>query len=415
MRYPRTRRSLAQPARGVRRSSSVALAQAAGRRALSALALGVLATVASAAAGAPAASAKTLWLCNPVTLKSDPCRPSMKTLVLSPSGERLRVETPRRPRRPAFDCFYVYPTVSDFDGPQAPLRIYPEQRAIAQYHAARFSLTCRVFAPVYRQITLRGITTLAGQVTERMREQAYADVRAAFREYLRRYNRGRRGVLLLGHSQGAFTLRRLVREEVDPKPSRRRILVSALLIGGNVLVRAGSDRGGDFRHLRLCTSARQVGCVVAYSVYGETPGSDAVFGDPRVSFGLPVPKASVEVACTNPANLRPGGSGSLDPIYPARRFAPGTTIGALTDQLGTPRVDNPGAVWLSAPGSYSARCVRANGRHVLVATPRGGAPALKPMPAPSWGLHLADVNIALGDLVQLVKRQGARWLAQKRR
>lgn len=375
-----------------------------------------LASALAVTAFSPArAAAKPLWLCNPVALRSDPCRPPTATLVLAPSGQRLRVEHPRQPRRPQLDCFYVYPTVSDFPGPQAPLRIFPEQRSIAEYQAARFSLACRVFAPVYRQITLRGITVDAGKVTPAMREQAYSDVRAAFLDYLRRYNRGRRGVVVIGHSQGAFTLRRLLRAEVDARPTRRRLLVAALLIGGNVLVRQGSDRGGDFRHLRLCTNPRQTGCVVAYSTYGERPPADALFGNPRVSFGLPLPPGPVEVACTNPANLRPAGSDSLTPIYPSRAFARGTTIGALTEQLGTPRVERPGAFWLKAPGSYSARCVRANGVHVLVVSPRRGAPPLKPVPSANWGLHLADVNIALGNLVELVKRQGAAWLAQHRR
>lgn len=363
---------------------------------------------------APAA-AKPLWLCNPVALRSDPCRPPTSTLVLDPSGQRQRIEHPQRPRSPRFDCFYVYPTVSDFPGPQAPLRIFPEQRSIAEYQAARFSLACRVFAPVYRQLTLRGITVDAGKVTPEMREQAYSDVRAAFLDYLRRYNRGRRGVVVIGHSQGSFMLRRLLREEVDARPTRRRLLISALLIGGNVLVHQGSERGGDFRHLPVCTSPRQTGCVVAYSTYGERPPADAVFGNPRVSFGLPVPPGPVEVACTNPANLQPRGKGLLTPIYPARPFARGTTIGALTEQLGTPRVERPGAFWLKAPRSYTAGCVRANGAHVLVVSPRGGAPALKPVPSATWGLHLADVNIALGNLVELVERQAATWLARRRR
>ena len=42
-------------------------------------------------------------------------------------------------------------------------------------------------------------------------------------------------------------LRRLIREEIEPSASARRRLVSAVLLGGNVTVRAGSDRGGDFK------------------------------------------------------------------------------------------------------------------------------------------------------------------------
>ena len=43
-----------------------------------------------------------------------------------------------------------------------------------------------------------------------MQGQAYADVAEAWHTYLKRFNHGR-GVVLIGHSQGTFVLRRLVR------------------------------------------------------------------------------------------------------------------------------------------------------------------------------------------------------------
>jgi hypothetical protein len=36
------------------------------------------------------------------------------------------------------------------------------------------------------------------------------------------------------------------------------------------------------------------------------------------------------------------------------------------------------------------------------------------VPDATWGLHLTDANIALGDLVNLVRRQGARYSAARR-
>jgi hypothetical protein len=43
----------------------------------------------------------------------------------------------------------------------------------------------------------------------------------------------------------------------------------------------------------------------------------------------------------------------------------------------------------------------------------GGAPDLNALPDASWGLHLADANIALGDLVALVRRQIAAWVQRR--
>ena len=214
-------------------------------------------------ASAGTAAAKTVWLCKP-GIKNNPCTPGLKTTYYSPSGKKLRVGTPRATRHPKIDCFYVYPTVSDQPTPYATRSIDPELRSIALYQAARYSQRCRVFAPVYRQATVAGLG--GGAATSADGERAYNDVLSAWRTYLRKYNKGR-GVVIMGHSQGTFVLRRLVREEVDPKPKLRRKLVSAILLGGNVTVRKGRDVGGDFKHIRACRSKRQLGCVIAFSTF----------------------------------------------------------------------------------------------------------------------------------------------------
>jgi len=164
-------------------------------------------------------------------------------------------------------------------------------------------------------------------------------------------------------------------------------------------VKKGSDRGGDFENVRACRSERQLGCVVAFSAFNGPVPADALFG--RASGGL-------ETLCTNPAALG-GGSAPIEPLFPRAPFAPGSTIGALTVAIGAPRpsVDTP---WLSFPDSYSARCSKTDGASVLQVSPRGGAPVLTPVPAANWGLHIADVNIALGDLTELVRRQARNFL-----
>jgi pimeloyl-ACP methyl ester carboxylesterase len=350
-----------------------------------------LALAVTAAAAAPA-SAKTTWLCRP-GLESNPCTPGFATTVTSPTGQILRVDRNRPRGRPQVDCFYVYPTVSDQPGPQANFEIDPELRSIALYQAAAYSSECRVFAPVYRQITIQGILN-PNTVTAEMRETAYLDVRAAWRDYLRRHNRGR-GVVLIGHSQGTFHLRELVAREIDRRRAVRRRLVSAVLLGGNVLVKRGRDVGGDFRNVRACRSERQIGCVVAYVTYNAPVPAESRFGRSTTR--------GTEVLCTNPARLR-GGAGNLTPIHPREPFAPGTSIGILTTNIGfsNPPVTTP---WLSAPNAYRGRCSRAGGANVLQVESRGGAPRLNPLPDPTWGLHLADASIALGNLVRLVRTQ----------
>ena len=355
---------------------------------IAALALGGL------LASAGTAAAKTVWLCKP-GLKSNPCTPGLKTTYYSPSGKKLRVGTPKATKRPKIDCFYVYPTVSDQPTPLASLRIDPELRSIALYQAARYSQRCRVFAPVYRQVTLAGLLG-GGAGSSADASTPYRDVRSAWRTYLRKHNKGR-GVVIMGHSQGTFVLRRLITEEVDPKPKLRRKLVSAILLGGNVTVKKGKDVGGDFKHVRACRSKRQVGCVLAFSVFNQPVPEEAVFG--RTS------SPGLQVLCTNPAALG-GGTAPITPVYPSAPFAPGTLIAAAIGLLG---IEQPSGAtpWAASPGAYSARCSTAGGASVLQAAPRKGAPVFRPSPDPTWGLHLTDANLALGDLVYLVGRQSA--------
>jgi len=341
------------------------------------------------------AAAKTVWLCKPG--KADnPCDVSLNTTLLSPTGKKLGIQRIKRPRHTKFDCFYVYPTVSDQKTATANFNIDPELRSIALYQAARYSSDCRVYAPVYRQNTL---ASLLGQVqaTPEERAYAYADVRDAWRDYLRHYNHGR-GVVLIGHSQGTFVLRQLVTKEIDSKPSVRSRLISALLMGGNVLVKKGSDVGGDFKHVRACRARSQIGCVVAFSTFGETPPSNAIFG--RTS------EKGKEVLCTNPAALG-GGSAKITPIQPRAPFAPGSTIAGAISLVGVPQ-PKVSTTWGESPNAYGARCTTGAVKALLI-NPLRGAPVFHFSPDATWGLHLVDANIALGNLVGLVRHQAAVW------
>jgi hypothetical protein len=356
----------------------------------------VLAAVAALCCVAVApASAKTVWLCKPGQ-KNDACSPSLSTTHVSPSGKKLRTERVKRVARPKVDCFYVYPTVSDDRAPQADLSIDPELRSIALYQAARYSRDCKVYAPVYRQITLQGLLN-PQTVTPEMWESGYADVKNAWREYLKKYNKGR-GVMIIGHSQGTFVLRRLIPDEIDRNRSVRKRVISAYMLGGTVLVPKRKDVGGDFKNIPACRSTGQIGCVVAYNTYGGPVPADSRFGKTS--------EEGMEVLCNNPANLRRGGAGKLDSLAPAEPFAPETTMGGLVNQVGfvAPKVST---AWIQANDAYRGRCVTENGANVLQTTPLDGAPTLRALPAENWGLHLGDANLPLENLAAMFKRQVA--------
>ena len=342
----------------------------------------------------------TVWLCRP-GLVPDPCASDLATTVVARSGG-THVERARPVHEPIVDCFYVYPTISGQATINANLAVGFREQAVALAQASRFSQACRVYAPVYRQITLSALEH-PGRITRADALVAYESVRSAFRDYLAHYNRGR-GIVFIGDSQGAIILSRLLRREVDGTPSLRRRLVSALLLGGNVTVRKGRSIGGDFSHIPACSSDHQTGCVVAYSSFTAKPPPNSQFGritsDAGVRLLAPTHLSrELRIMCVNPA-APAGGTKPLDPYLPslALSFLPGRH---------TLKVNTP---WVSFPGEYSARCESSGNATWLQVThvaSRDRRPPLAESGDATLGLHILDVNIALGNLVRLVRDQAA--------
>src|SRR5215831_9253721 len=268
------------------------------------IALALAASLAgSAAAQTPKndyADAKN-WLCRPG--QQDACAVDLTTTVVAADGTTTREPFTANPNAP-IDCFYVYPTVSNDPSPNSDMNAGPEEKKVAAGQAARFRSQCRVFAPLYRQISLRGLMT--GLLTKPggtpERTLAYNDVLDAWNYYLQHDNNGR-GVVLLAHSQGSFLLQDLIANEIDGKPVQSR-LVSAILLGTSLAVPKGKDVGGAFKSVPLCKSAAQTGCVITYASFRSTipPPATSLFGR--------VPGDDMMSACTNPAALA-GGSGEL--------------------------------------------------------------------------------------------------------
>ncbi len=369
----------------------------------------LLAPSVAATAPASAAPAPTLWGCHP-NQTPNPCFGSLDTTVLASTSLQLRrvarVEHPQNAAAPKVDCFYVYPTVTSTLRVNAKRSLTHEVASILKFQAARFSQECRVFAPVYRQVTLPGIVATASDKTHAASNLAYGDVLAAWREYLANDNHGR-GVVFVSHSQGTQMLIRLLSEEIDPNPAARAKLVSAVLLGGNLAVAKGERAGGDFQAIPTCASGDETGCAIAYSAFAKQPGQSSLFGrvngSLRRSFGLPTDPEKVEVACVNPADLS-GDNGRFETYTRSETF-PGL-IGASLNLLYLGLPPKASTPWVRPGERYRGACVHSNGAHVLMvkaANPFTIVPLASP--TPEWGLHLADMNLPLGNLLRVVHRQ----------
>jgi len=346
-----------------------------------------------------AAPSNTVWLCRP-GLADNPCESDLTTAVVSADGTGT-IEAAAPAKDPPIDCFYVYPTVSAQATENADLQIDPEETAIAIQQAARFSQVCKVYAPMYRQLTVKAILTPGGDKTA-ARDLAYGDVLSAWQDYMAHYNNDR-GVVFIGHSQGAGMLTRLIASEVETDPATLRLLVSALLLGGNVTVPVGQAVGGDFQDVPACRSTDETGCVVAYSSFNQPPPADSGFG--RVGAGPrgdEQANGNLEVLCVNPASLQ-GGTGPLQAYFPTTSVG-AWPVGPTPPALGvTP--------WVAYPGLYTAHCESSGGANWLQVDttniPGDQRAVVSQVLGPIWGLHLADVNLALGNLVDLVRQQTA--------
>jgi hypothetical protein len=347
----------------------------------------------SKAGGGPAVAAKsrTVWLCRPGASR-DPCAGRLDTTLVAGDGSR-RVRAVRTAADSRFDCFYVYPTVSTQKTTNANLKVEPSEVATAREQASRFSQVCRVWAPMYRQQTVAGLLDI-GKYGHAI-NVAFKSLLAGWRDYLS--HSGGRPFVLIGHSQGASMLIRLIQTQIDTSPQLRKRLVSAIVLGGNVQVPMGKSVGGSFQHVPACRAAGQTGCVIAYSSFPGPPPAVTFFGRPGTGVSVLSGQTATrgqQVLCVNPAALA-GGTGALEPSFTASVLPPPGK-----------RVSTP---WVTYPGLYTATCKSADGDTWLQVSDVGSAtdkrPRLTEQDGAAWGFHVADVNLALGNLVEDVRQQ----------
>ena len=344
------------------------------------------------------------WLCLPG--RNDACSTPLPVTPLLPNG--YGPPTTRTPaKNPPLDCFYVYPTVSNDDAANSGLASGGgEETAAARAQIARFASACRIYAPAYRQMTVRTVTLAGlGRDVGGPARVAYGDVAGAFHAYLARENHGRRFVLI-GHSQGSLMLQLLIAREIDGQPLARQLAL-AIIPGFDVLVPQGKLVGGTFKSIPLCSKPGETGCVMSWSSYREhnVPPDGAMFGFAN--------QPGMTVGCVNPGRVGASGWIPLDSLWNTRLGA--AVPGGPIDWSST---GPPPSTFLSTAGLVSARCVNDGPRGYLsirtnadpgdARTDRiGGEVGMMGFFLPGWGMHLNDLAAPEDDLVAIVARLGA--------
>lgn len=349
------------------------------------------------------------WLCRPG--RQDACAIDHTTTVVAADGT-LTKETWRADPNAPVDCFYVYPTVSTDPTPNSDMNPDPAELNVIKQQFARFASKCKPYAPMYRQVTLAGLRRMLAPGAAVTLDQGvqYDDVKDAWNYYLKNDNKGR-GVVLVAHSQGSFILNRLIRDEIDGKPIQSK-LVSGILLGTVIAVPKGKDVGGSFQHVPLCRAATQTACIITYASFRSTipPPANTLFGR--------VPDANMAAACTNPAALA-GGSGELHAYLDRSGRTITSTMPAKPWVTPEPPIETP---WVSVPGLLTAKCASNDNASGYLEVTVHGDPADPRVDdivgdigtggnvLANWGLHLIDVNLSMGNLIDIVSQQTKAYL-----
>lgn len=232
--------------------------------------------------------------------------------------------------------------------------------------SSAFASAGEVWAPRYRQATMGAFLTRDVVTANRALDAAYADVEAAFDQFLEDIG-PRRPIILAGHSQGSLHLARLMRQRVQDNPIARRI-VAAYVIGWPISVEHDLPRMG----LPACEEADSSNCILAWQSFAEPAEPEMILEvfDATIGFDRESRRGS-RMLCVNPiTGVR---DGTAERAQNLGTLVPDTSLRDAT----------------MGPGATGARCddPAAGGRGLLLI---GQGPSLGGYLLPGNNYHVYD-------------------------
>ena len=279
--------------------------------------------------------------------------------------------------------FFVHPTSylekGQWNGPLGDKASQDIARLFVKAMASPFNISTDVWAPRYRQAAFGAFLTDAPEATRAL-DLAYGDVLQAFDHFAATIPEDR-PVVLAGHSQGSFLLRRLLRDRVAGKPLARRI-VAAYLIGWPISPEHDLPAMG----LPACAVPDQAGCVVSWLSFAE-PAETAMIA--KAHARKPAldgqPAGDAPFLCTNPL------TGMASAAAEAK-----ANIGTLVP-------DSEMKAGALKPGMVPARCGPDGFLYI------GEPPELGPYVLPGNNYHVYDIPLFWANLRADVSRRAKAW------
>lgn len=285
----------------------------------------------------------------------------------------------------AVPVFFVHPTSyfekAQWNAPDSEAKARDLAEMLVRGMASPFNKSIDVWAPRYRQATIGAFLTNKPEGTRAL-DLAYGDVLAAFDHFIATVD-PKKPIVLAGHSQGAYHLRRLLRDRVAGKPLASRV-AAAYLIGWPIAVEQDLPKTG----LAACASPEQTHCIVSWLSVAEPADTEILVAAWKRTKGLD--GSSLEEAkflCINPLTGKVGGAAPASANL-------GTLIPDLAGKSGT-----------LVEGKVSASC-REDGFLSIGEQPDLG---LGPYVLPGNNYHLFDVTLFWANLRADFVRRVKAW------
>ena len=259
----------------------------------------------------------------------------------------------------------------------------PESRRIGEImvraEASVFANAAEVWAPRYRQATL-GAFVSDDPAARQALDLAYADVAEAFGAFIAAQPPGR-GIVLAGHSQGSFIIKRLLADKIAGTPLAKRI-IAAYVIGWVV------DTARDLPAMGLpaCAAPGQTGCLVSFLSFTDDADPSTMRNAYERLAGAPgtIPPGP-QILCSNPLT---GGIGGSAP--------PSANLGAIVPDL---KMDHAKVT----PALVGATC-NADGTLRI-----GAGPDMGPFVLPGGNYHVYDYALFWTNLKRDFEARAAAW------
>jgi Protein of unknown function (DUF3089) len=259
-----------------------------------------------------------------------------------------------------YAVFYIHPTSylerTHWNAPLDNVEANDRAALFVRGQASVFNKSPNIWAPRYRQATFGAFLTDLPEGQKAL-QSAYADVAAAFDEFLLRNPKG--PIILAGHSQGSLHLTRLLQDKMTPKLAKR--IVAAYVVGWPI------GEASDLPALGLpaCATPSQTGCILSWQSFAE-PADYAQIKD--AFDALPSltgkPRAGDRMLCTNPITGTPGASAEASANQGTLKNEPDFSGGSLLKGLVPARCDKNGFLLIGEGPDLGPYILPGNNYHV---------------------------------------------------